>query len=281
MAHMDRLMEETTDDSLFARDRDMLDEFFLLSKLGAFPSARHVHHHPHQHHHHHHQQTTATPHARQRLVRGRPVSDEEERQRRTGKAQSCFREAVRQGDARKVATLLSRQVVERNTLDAPYTYGGVETSPMIDACRGGHLDVVRQLIEHCGPQIVNRRVGHQTPLYVAAKHGHSRVVELLLEHGAETEPRLGSRRNSAVAELPGGSVVRDTPLHAAIRYIHSLSSLCDVDVRLQLMLERSNNNRQHHLDVIDALLGGGASFLSPDYAGDTPMELLHRWMQEM
>jgi ankyrin repeat protein len=53
---------------------------------------------------------------------------------------------------------------------------------------------------------------------VAAKAGHGRVVELLLEHGAETEPRLGTRRNSAVAELPGGSLVRDTPLHAAIRY---------------------------------------------------------------
>ncbi len=39
--------------------------------------------------------------------------------------------------------------------------------------------------------------------------------------------------------------------------------------------------RQHHNDVIDMLLGRGASFLSPDYAGDTPMDLLRRWAQDI
>ncbi|ELR22710.1 ankyrin repeat-containing protein, partial [Acanthamoeba castellanii str. Neff] len=176
-----------------------------------------------------------------RLIHGRPLTQREERERRARKAQSAFREAVRQGDARSVATLLARQVVEPATIDAPYTLGGHETSPMLDACGAGHVDVVRLLIEHGGD--VNRRVGHATPLYVAAKAGHGRVVELLLEHGAETEPRLGTRRNSAVAELPGGSL--------------------------------------HHHDVVDMLLGRGASFLSPDYAGETPMDLLRRWAQDV
>jgi ankyrin repeat protein len=39
--------------------------------------------------------------------------------------------------------------------------------------------------------------------------------------------------------------------------------------------------RQHHNDVIDLLLGKGASFLSPDYAGETPMDLLRRWAQDI
>lgn len=239
MAQMDTMMGDF-DSPFFARDRDTLDEFFLLSRLGAFPSSSSNQRHLHDH-------------RGQRLSHGRPLTEREERERRARKAQSAFREAARQGDARRVATLLAHQVVGPAIIDAPYTLGGHETSPMLDACGAGHVDVVRLLIEHGGD--VNRRVGHATPLYVAAKAGHGRVVELLLEHGAETQPRLGTRRNSAVAELPGGSLVRDTPLHAAIR--------------------------QHHNDVIDMLLGRGASFLSPDYAGDTPMDLLRRWAQDI
>jgi hypothetical protein len=200
MAQMDTMMGDF-ESPFFARDRDTLDEFFLLSRLGAFPSSS-------SNHRHHHRG--------QRLSHGRPLTEREERERSARKAQSAFREAARQGDARRVATLLAHQVVGPAIIDAPYTLGGHETSPMLDACGAGHVDVVRLLIEHGGD--VNRRVGHATPLYVAAKAGHGRVVELLLEHGAETEPRLGTRRNSAVAELPGGSLVRDTPLHAAIRY---------------------------------------------------------------
>jgi hypothetical protein len=240
MADMDRMM-----DACFRQDRDTLDEFFYLTKLGAFPTSRH------------------------HLIEDR--AEEKAEKKRSKQIQFSFQEAVRQGDSKKVGTLLTHQLVLK--IDLPYTYGGHETNALIDACSRGHTQVVRLLIEHGAD--VNQRVGSQTPLYMAAKNGHGQIVEQLLEHGAEVEPRMGTRRNSAVAELPGGSLFRDTPLHAAIRYLPKTART------LYPLVTTFCSCRQHHSDVISALLGRGASILSPDYAGETPMSLLHRWAGEL
>lgn len=217
IAHMQRLMDQR-------RDLDTLHEFFYLTRLGAGPHTG----------------------ARQRLL---PMGGLDEQRR---EVESSFRSAVREGNTRKVALLVDHLLVVGD-VDREYTYGGHETNPLIDACSRGHLEVARLLIERGGAD-VNKRVGRQTPLYVAAKEGHTAIVKLLLKNGAELQPRTSTRRDSAVAELPGGSLFRDTPLHAAIR--------------------------QHHHDVVTALLGSGASFLSPDYAGDTARDLLRRWAQQ-
>jgi ankyrin repeat protein len=65
------------------------------------------------------------------------------------------------------------------------------TAALHYACRGGHLPVVRQLVEAGANVNVQENYGY-TPLHEAAENGHLEVVELLLEHGSD--PSLGLRR---------------------------------------------------------------------------------------
>jgi len=50
--------------------------------------------------------------------------------------------------------------------------------------RGGHLEVVKLLLEHGADPNVKNRDG-KTPLHNAASEGHLEVVKLLLERGAD------------------------------------------------------------------------------------------------
>jgi len=202
MAQMDKMMDE-----IFRRDWETLDEFFFLSKLRAFPGGAGAGRGrtPRVSFLTSHTTTAAAAAANQKEER----EEEEERKRRV---QTAFAEAVRKGQTKRVASLLSHQLVDQ--IDSPNVCGGHKTTPLIDACAGGHIEIVRLLLEH-GAQ-VNKKVGSQTPLFVAAKNGHTKAVELLLDHGAEMEPRVKLRRNSAaVVDQPG--LFWDTPLHAAIR----------------------------------------------------------------
>merc|ERR1711871_1649039 len=59
-------------------------------------------------------------------------------------------------------------------------------TPLFDACQGGHVDVVRLLLEKGAAVDRTFRTG-ATPLYIACSNGHVAVATLLLDKGAAVD----------------------------------------------------------------------------------------------
>ncbi len=105
------------------------------------------------------------------------------------------------GKADFAACLLS--AVKRTTPNPLKSEGG----PLREACRNGHADIARQLIEHGAN--VNQSGHFDAPLIVAASCGHADTVRLLLDNGAD--PNQHARGRDSISEWLG-SVKEMTPL---------------------------------------------------------------------
>jgi len=126
-------------------------------------------------------------------------------------------------------------------------------TPLIHAARGGHVDVLRFLVER-GAAV--DRVTHEgaSALYEASLFGHALVARLLLANGADVDQPnhddesplwvASSRGNCAVADvlLNGGAEVNRatrtgyTPLMIACRQnmIHVATLLCDRGANIEI-----------------------------------------------
>ncbi|XP_063085999.1 ankyrin repeat domain-containing protein 23 isoform X2 [Cavia porcellus] len=80
----------------------------------------------------------------------------------------------------------------------------LDRTPLFWACRGGHLDILKQLLNQ-GAQVNARDKIWSTPLHVAVRMGHSDCLEHLVECGAciDAQDKEG-----------------DTALHEAVRHGH-------------------------------------------------------------
>jgi hypothetical protein len=79
------------------------------------------------------------------------------------------------GDVGKVRLLLTKYNADVNALDNPLN----RVSPLHEAARGGHVDVVKFLLE-MGAKFDALNKDMETPLHVATRGGHHRVCKLLL-----------------------------------------------------------------------------------------------------
>lgn len=92
--------------------------------------------------------------------------------------------------------------------------GQYEAIPLHNACRLGHFNVVKVLLEHNHVPKFHRRSqlramtgnSHQTPLHLAALYGQVRIVEFLLDVCCRLKVELISLRNKFNGQ---------TPVHAA------------------------------------------------------------------
>ena len=83
------------------------------------------------------------------------------------------------------------------TLRGLHQRSGDGWSPLMLACREGHTDTAKLLLD-CGapPDDTDQRAGGITALTVAAENGHVGIVELLIGHGAEPDPTYPPGQNS-------------------------------------------------------------------------------------
>lgn len=110
-----------------------------------------------------------------------------------GGGMSELLDACKAGDVEAVRQLLSAGA----DVNAKYEDGH---TPLHAACANDHPDTVRLLLEKGADMNVENRFGH-TPLHLACIYDHADVVQFLLEKGAKVNVR---------------DMFGDTPLHIAM-----------------------------------------------------------------
>ena len=71
----------------------------------------------------------------------------------------------------------------------------------------GHLDVVNNLVNHCGPRWINKaRNDGATPLYLAAEKGYIHIVNALIDNGADINKARNNRTTPLFVAAEKGNI---------------------------------------------------------------------------
>ena len=92
---------------------------------------------------------------------------------------------VRDGDLKSVEKFLSNHEVDLNQVHRTAGGTGVGVSPLMVACKNGHLEIAKLLLKK-GADVNFENDWHQSALMAAVEGGNVEVVHLLLEWGANT-----------------------------------------------------------------------------------------------
>ncbi|CAG2247536.1 unnamed protein product [Mytilus edulis] len=111
-------------------------------------------------------------------------------------------------------------------------------SPLFVACNGGHIDIVKTLLQNNADINICNSLG-ETPLHVACRGGHAEIVELLRQNKASVF-QLDSCNNSSLhAAYSGGhTVIKDMLL----KNIENYNDFDEIEIFRALMVECQNGN---------------------------------------
>ena len=156
----------------------------------------------------------------------------------------------------------------------------VDETPLYRAAVGGHLDVVRYLVEH-GANVKSglKEYERPYPLYGALQSGNTDVVGWLLDHGADI---------NAVGEPPGPWRSRGSALHLTARgepKVKMAKFLLDRGASIDAKDEQGRTPlywavEWGNVDIVKLLLAYGADTGIRDAQGATPEELACKKEQE-
>ncbi|MBZ0155444.1 MAG: ankyrin repeat domain-containing protein [Alphaproteobacteria bacterium] len=141
-----------------------------------------------------------------------------------------FLKAAGKGDYTVVHKMLA-QGIDADT----HEEGGRGRTAMMRACRHGHTDIVRLLLEK-GADVNKQDAFGDTALTYAACNGYMDIVKLLLEHGAGTEIRNNAGRTvleEVGAELLCGPSLTDEELSEAQKQYWDIITMCRQHTRQQ------------------------------------------------
>nr|XP_022296066.1 uncharacterized protein LOC111105900 isoform X2 [Crassostrea virginica] len=165
--------------------------------------------------------------------------------------------------------------------------------PLVAACQVGHVQVVKELIQHGASIDV---MGYTTPIHTASKASHVDVVDLLIKGSADCNQSDGYGRTPIYAASVSGHVDvvnllikcgadcnqsdkwGSTPLHEASAAGHvdvvDLLIKCGADCNQRDEHSRTPiyaASKAGHVDVVNLLFKGGAHCNQNDKFGSTPL----------
>ncbi|HEX5218411.1 MAG TPA: ankyrin repeat domain-containing protein, partial [Verrucomicrobiae bacterium] len=143
------------------------------------------------------------------------------------------------GDLNRVPELCDQDPSLANRPSDVITYYACSGTPLRNAAAGGHIEIVRLLLERgADPNLPEEGIaprGHA--LHAAVVRGHIEIVKLLLEHGAYPNVEIESSADTLSAALatagysyvkPNAEMVDLLCSHGAARAVHLLAYSGDV-----------------------------------------------------
>ncbi|XP_078341388.1 uncharacterized protein LOC111109309 isoform X2 [Crassostrea virginica] len=162
--------------------------------------------------------------------------------------------------------------------------------PLVAACQVGHVQVVKELIQHGASIDV---MGYTTPIHTASKAGHVDVVDLLIKLGADCnqsdeygrtpiyEASVSGHVDVVDLLIKGGADCNQkdkSPIYAASKA--GLVDVVDLLIKGGADCNQSNKcgstplheaSKAGHVDVVDLLIKSGANCNQRDEDGRTPI----------
>jgi ankyrin repeat protein len=142
------------------------------------------------------------------------------------------------------------------------------TTPLMRACKKGHLRVVKMLVQHMqGQGLEERNKDEHSALYRAAAWGHEQVVSYLLAEGAQASSRDNASRTILMMACGRGHM-------GVVKILHQHTGpqgLIDVTAYGWTALHCAAKER--HEEVLRFLLLNGADPTSRDRDGKTPRDI--------
>lgn len=140
--------------------------------------------------------------------------------------------AAQIGDLERVKELLDQDPSLANRTSEYVTYYLGSGAPLKNAAAGGHLEIVKLLLERgADPNLPEEGIApHGHALYSAVANGHYEIAKLLLEHGAYPNPEVESSADALSRAISNSDqrIIELLCSYGAARAVHLLAYYGDV-----------------------------------------------------
>jgi len=196
-----------------------------------------------------------------------------------------FSRAAQAGDLEKIKSSLAKGIGPNVRITYLETDTSPKATPLCEAARLGHKEVVKYLVENGADVNYRFSTGYQLyPLNVAAENGHFEIVKYLVQNGADVHTKSVSSNYDCLS--------RCTPLDLAavnghleiVKYLHEeLAADLNFDHPIDNIRKKGIVHvlaQRGYVNVMQYLLDKGLNLDFKNADGDTPL-ILAVWSKQL